>query len=402
VGEFERIGGAMALARLMDAVPSTANFPHHMQVVRDSWQRRCLIQAANQVLELARTGCEAQEVRQALEEALHEQDRNGAVVTVQTIAQLMPEVRRQMRPAAERQEGGFVETGIAELDEILCGGLYEGSLYVVAGRPSMGKSALALKICRHIAERQPVALFSLEMSSAELVKNLVALESGVNSYKIRRGTYQDEYTLQCVEEASQSLVDLQLHIADAGELDLGKIASACRRLHYQKGLGLVCIDYLQLIQGREGRRREETVAKLSHGCKALARSLKVPVLLVSQLNRDVDSKTRKDHRPRLSDLRESGAIEQDADVVAFLYRQGYYDQKVKDQEGKAGTSKTELIVGKQRLGPIGTVLLRFLMRCGDFEPWREQDEEPKPSGDLRGAHIERTAGEDLEEDDLPF
>ncbi|MEM8986255.1 MAG: replicative DNA helicase [Pseudomonadota bacterium] len=288
--------------------------------------------------------------------------------------------------AAYKREGGLsgVTTGLLDLDQRL-GGLHPSDLIILAGRPSMGKTSLATNIAvnaavAHKMERQEdgsmktvegavVAFFSLEMSADQLANRVMAEWAEVSSHKIRRGEItQDEF--EKIYDANKRLQNLPLHIDDTGGLSIAALASRARRLKRQKGLGLIVVDYLQLVtaSNRRSDGRVQEVSEITQGLKALAKELNVPIIALSQLSRQVEA--RDDKRPQLSDLRESGSIEQDADVVMFVYREEYYVKRTQPREGTEEHFKwqsemdavrglAECIIGKQRHGPIGTVKMRF-------------------------------------------
>ena len=260
-----------------------------------------------------------------------------------------------------------VSTGFTKLDE-MSGGLHPGELVILAARPSMGKTALALNICWHIAARlfQPVAIFSLEMSQESLLTRMLCAAARVDSQRFRAG-YLNEQERQKLRAAANQMVEAPLHIDDTAGINLMDMHSKLRRL--QQGgqkLGLVVVDYLQLmsVRGRVENRNQE-VSQLSRGMKLLSKDLGVPFLVLSQLSRATETRVG-DHRPQLSDLRESGSIEQDADLVGFIFREEVYKRDRDDLRGKA-----ELIVAKQRNGPIGTVNLAFLHAQTRFENMAE-------------------------------
>ncbi len=292
----------------------------------------------------------------------------------------------EMANNAYQREGHLsgLATGLVDLDNKM-GGLQSSDLIIIAGRPSMGKTALATNIAHHIArnfrtERQDdgtektldggvVGFFSLEMSAEQLATRILSEQSNISSEKIRRGMIDEEEFRRLVQ-ASQNLAACPLYIDQTGGISVGQLAARARRLKRQRGLGLLVVDYLQLLAGgkRAGEGRVQEVSEITTGLKALAKELSVPVIALSQLSRAVEA--REDKRPQLSDLRESGSIEQDADVVMFVFREEYYVERKKPAEGTAEFSawladmerthgKADVIIGKQRHGPVGTVTLSF-------------------------------------------
>jgi replicative DNA helicase len=313
-----------------------------------------------------------------------------------------------MAAAAYKRDGGLsgISTGLRDLDHNM-GGLQRSDLIVLAGRPGMGKTALATNIAFNIAkayqgEKQPdgsiktvnggiVGLFSLEMSAEQLATRLIAEQSGVPSFKIRRGNIS-EADFYKITEAAREMQSIPFHIDQTGGISIAQLAARARRLKRQRGLDLLVVDYIQLLSGsaKKGDSRVQEVTEITTGLKALAKELDVPILALSQLSRQVES--RDDKRPQLSDLRESGSIEQDADVVVFVYRDEYY---LKNKEPKAGTEehfkwqeemgrvygKAEVIIGKQRHGPTGTVQLAFQADVTRFTDLADEDKLPERIGD---------------------
>ena len=273
--------------------------------------------------------------------------------------------------AASRARGRVtgLETGFMDLD-YKTSGLQPSDLILIAARPSMGKTAFVLNLAQHMAFKKdvPVAIFSLEMSKEQLVNRMLSLESHVDAQKIRTGRLNDEEWMNLVE-GSANIANSKLFIDDTPGITLSAMRSKCRKLKMEHDIQIVIIDYLQLMSGNSGNNasRQQEISDISRGLKALARELNVPVIALSQLSRAVEQ--RPDHRPMLSDLRESGAIEQDADVVMFLYREGYYNRDLSEAEQRVA----EVIIAKQRNGPIGTVNLLWIPELTKFT---DMDREP--------------------------
>ena len=273
--------------------------------------------------------------------------------------------------AASRARGRVtgLETGFMDLD-YKTSGLQPSDLILIAARPSMGKTAFVLNLAQHMAFKKdvPVAIFSLEMSKEQLVNRMLSLESHVDAQKIRTGRLNDEEWMNLVE-GSANIANSKLFIDDTPGITLSAMRSKCRKLKMEHDIQIVIIDYLQLMSGNSGNNasRQQEISDISRGLKALARELNVPVIALSQLSRAVEQ--RPDHRPMLSDLRESGAIEQDADVVMFLYREGYYNRDLSEAEQRVA----EVIIAKQRTGPIGTVNLLWIPELTKFT---DMDREP--------------------------
>ncbi|MGO4570972.1 replicative DNA helicase [Microvirga sp. 2TAF3] len=313
-----------------------------------------------------------------------------------------------MAAAAYKREGKLsgISTGLIDMDRTL-GGLQPSDLVILAGRPAMGKTSLVTNIAFNIAkayqaEKQPdgsmktvnggiVGFFSLEMSSEQLATRIIAEQSGVASYKIRRGDMREDDFYK-ITEAAREMQSIPFYIDQTGGISIAQLAARARRLKRQRGLDVLVVDYLQLLSGssKKGENRVQELTEITTGLKALAKELSVPLIALSQLSRQVES--RDDKRPQLSDLRESGSIEQDADVVMFVYREEYY---LKNKEPKPGTEeyfkwqaemdqvhgKAEVIIGKQRHGPTGTVQLAFQADITRFTNLADEDKLPERMGD---------------------
>jgi len=349
------------LKDLLGAVPSAANAIHYAALVRECAMRRALISYGNRVMRDAwdATGADAATLLDTAGRGLYAlADRRGS--TVVNASDWMAALGAYVEELCEKKHTG-VSTGIVPLDEIL-GGLRKGEMIVIAGRPSMGKSSMSLNIYAHAAMREAVsvAFFSCEMSKESLGLNLLSAESGVTGHKIRRGFMgTHDHAAFSLALGRIAEMDDRVFVDDSPNIGLFELRAKCRSLAMHHGLGLVILDYLQLMQGPGlYRERHLEVAEISKGIKGLARELNVPVIAVSQLNRMAEA--RSDNRPRLADLRESGAIEQDADVVILLHREEYYNP-TDDNRNVA-----EAIVAKQRNGPTGMVKLQWEPQCFRF------------------------------------
>jgi len=359
-GELDDVGGLEYLASLLDAVPTAANIEYHARIVREKALLRRLISAAQTIIrDVYEPGVKAvesilDEAEQRIFRVAESHDREGFVW-----------IKEILWPTFERIEklqesgGGItgVPTGYADLDRMTTG-LQPGDLTIVAARPSMGKTAWALNAAQTAAieHEVPVAIFSLEMSKEQLVQRFLCAEGRVDAQKLRRGNLSpDEY--QRLAVAAGHLNTAPLWIDDSPASTVLEMRAKSRRLKSETDVGLIIIDYMQLMSGPSGSEsRVQEVSAISRGLKALARELEVPVIALSQLSRAPEQ--RADHRPQLSDLRESGSIEQDADLVMFLYRPEYYFGPT-DKDGASLEGKSELIVSKQRNGPTGVVDLYF-------------------------------------------
>ncbi|MFM7250971.1 MAG: replicative DNA helicase [Planctomycetaceae bacterium] len=355
-GDLERIGGAAAIAEIIEAVPHAAHAIHYAHIVRDKAVLRALVDVGTDILRDAYDS--ADEPREVLSRAESKlfgilEERGSADATpIQPVLDRVLE-RMDARMRQEHALGG-VETGFTDLDA-LCGGLHNSELVILAARPSMGKTALAMNIAEHvsIANRQPVLFVSLEMAATELADRLLCSLAGVNGQRLRNGTISKQDRRRLVEKAGE-ISSAPLHIDDTPGRTLTEIAAVARRMKRRGGLSLVVIDYLQLIEPDNPRDpRQEQVARIARRLKMMSRELDIPVLCLAQLNRQAEAS--KDNRPRLSHLRESGAIEQDADLVMFVHREEYY--RTSDEERVPVKGQAEIIVAKQRNGPIGEAKL---------------------------------------------
>ena len=253
-----------------------------------------------------------------------------------------------------------LSTGFFDFDDLTCG-LQPSELIIVAARPSMGKTSFVMNIIEHIGvvEKKPAAIFSMEMSARQLAQNMLCSHSKIDAHKLRKGFLEDDDRLwSALSNGLGSLSEAPIFIEDTPGLTILEVRAKARRLKAQYDIQLIAVDYLQLMEAPRGENRQQEISIISRGLKSLARELAIPVIAVSQLNRSVES--REGHRPRMSDLRESGSIEQDADVIALLHREDYFNPEKKD-----GTA--ELIIAKQRNGPTGTIKLTFLSHCMRFE-----------------------------------
>jgi replicative DNA helicase len=358
-GDFERVGGAAYLAEILQSVPTAANAAHYAEIVKSKATLRALIHSSTEILRDAYDETEdAQEMLSRAEQKIFSiLDTQGAgdLANIRDILQTAM-VRIDARMKQDHASGG-VETGFRDFDN-MTGGLHQSELVILAARPSMGKTALALNIAEHASLSQNVGtLFvSLEMSSVELADRLLCSLAKVNGMRLRNGSISNDDRRRLVEKAAE-MSQAPLFVDDTPSRTMTEIAAAARRLKRRNNLGLVVIDYLQLIEPDNSRDpRQEQVAKIARRLKGLARELKVPVMCLAQLNRQAEA--TRDNKPRMSHLRESGAIEQDADVVMFVHREEYYCTNEEDRAKVAG--EAELIVAKQRNGPTGDVKLSWL------------------------------------------
>jgi replicative DNA helicase len=365
-GQLDAIGGFAYLAQVAQAVPNAAHAEHYAKIVRDKALIRFLIHAGTEILRDAYDeSVDARDMLSRAEEkvfAILEKKGHGEFSTIREVLQESL-VRLDARMKHDHAVGGL-ETGFADFDD-LTGGLHGSELVILAARPSMGKTALAMNIAEHVTMRQQTAtLFvSLEMSAIELGDRLLCSVAKVDGHRLRNGTVTNKERAQLVETAAE-ISNSPLFIDDSPARSMTEIAATARRLKRKERLGLVVIDYLQLIDPDNPRDpRQEQVAKMARRLKRLARELEIPVLCLAQLNRQAE--VAKDNKPRLSHLRESGAIEQDADVVIFIHREEYYQTNEEDRDRVRG--EAELIISKQRNGPTGDVKLTWRHEFTRFE-----------------------------------
>lgn len=358
-GQLELVGGTAYLTTLVNSVPTSAHAEHYARIVQRTATLRRLIDAATEITGLAYEPTDdVEEVIDHAEQILFSVAERRHARDLAPISQIIARYYERIQVLAEREGQPLgIPTGFEQLDSLL-GGLQPSDLIILAARPSMGKTALALTMATSAAKRfgTRVALFSLEMSAEQLVQRLIAAETGINSQRLRVGSVQ-ENEWQLIVQAASALSETNVFIDDSPSLTVMEMRSKARRLHSQYGLDMVVVDYLQLMQGdRRSENRVQEISNISRGLKALARELNVPVLALSQLSRAVEA--RQDKRPQLSDLRESGSIEQDADVVLFIYRDAMYykteDEWARQYQDRPYTpGVAEVWVSKQRNGPAG-------------------------------------------------
>ncbi|MBA62734.1 MAG: replicative DNA helicase [Planctomycetaceae bacterium] len=384
---FEMIGGTKYLAELGGAVPNAAHAVYYAEIVREKAIYRSLINVGTEILKEAyeqAVDCRAL-LSQAEQKVFNIADVRGGQ-SVSKLDEILHKAmdRMEARMSGEQTEDG-VETHFTELDRMM-GGFHANELLILAARPSMGKTALAMNIAENVCHlgKAPVLFISLEMSQLELCDRLLCSAAQVNGHKMRNGTISNEDRAKLVEKAGE-LAIAPLYVDDSPTRTVSEIASAARRIqrNHEGRLGLIVIDYLQLIEPDNTRDpRQEQVARIARRLKGIARDLKVPVLCLAQLNRQPEGSS--DHRPKLSHLRESGAIEQDADVVMFIHREEYY-RRGEDAEQFAGLA--EIIIAKQRNGPVGEIELLWqkeFTRFVDKAPERLQAFDDFNSGTQAG------------------
>lgn len=350
---LDAIGGIPYLANLVEIVPTSYHVEYYARIVERTALLRKLIDAGGKIAALGYD--EQDDLESTLdraEQTLFEVSQRRSTQDFVHIGQVVDSYYEQINYLQEhRGEVVGVPTGFRDLDEIT-GGFQRSDLIILAARPSVGKTSCAMSIAYNVAtmHQATVGVFSLEMSREQLVQRLLAMDTGIDTHKLRTGHVR-ESELQTVMEAMGRLSAAPIYIEDTPGLSVMEVRSKARRLQSQAGVDLLVIDYLQLMQGRRSDNRVQEVSEISRGLKALARELNVPVIALSQLSRAVEG--RQSHVPMLSDLRESGSIEQDADIVMFIYREELYDRET-DKKGIA-----ELHIAKHRNGPVGVVPMRF-------------------------------------------
>ena len=368
---LDSVGGIEYLTALVEGVPSTANVEYYARTVRDKALLRNLIAVNQQIIQQAYEAREdAADILDQAEYAIFQIASRQVGDNAQSLESLLQQTFETLQSADGSTITG-IATGYYKLDEMTAG-FQNGDMIVIAGRPSMGKTALALNMCEYMAveDKRPVLLFSLEMAKEQLALRFLCSRARQNTAKLRRGAPRpDEWTQ--LTTAADDLEKAQIYIDDSADLNILKLRAKARRMKASKDIQCIFVDYLQLITplGKADSRQQQ-IADISRGLKALARELQIPVVVISQLNRAAEG--REDHRPRMSDLRESGAIEQDADVVILIHREDYYHRG--DPEYQP-TNKAEIIIAKQRNGPVGTIPLTFLPECIRFENYAAGDED---------------------------
>lgn len=356
------VGGVSYLSELVGSVPTAANVDYYAQIVEEKSLLRRLIRTATNIVSSGYEGSEdigamLSDAERRIMEVSQRRSGSGFI----SIRDVLMEVFEKVEFLYQHKGGTTgIPSGFHDLDKMTAG-FQRSDLIIVAARPSVGKTAFALNIAQNVGVRakETVAIFSLEMGAAQLVQRMICAEANLDASRMRTGFMEpDDWSKLTM--AIGTLSEANIYIDDSAAVTVADIRARCRRLKREKGLGMILIDYLQLIHGRgkPGENRQQEVSEISRTLKQIARELDVPIIALSQLSRGVEQ--RQDKRPMMSDLRESGSIEQDADIVAFLYRDDYYD---KESEKK---NIIEIIIAKQRNGPVGTVELAFLKQFNKF------------------------------------
>lgn len=349
-GYLEQIGGPSYLGKITDLVPSVAAMPHYCKIIIDHRKRRQAIEAAGNIAELAYRSAEIEDLTDAAQTAFY-----GIEVGQEEESSVSALVSEGMKKLKHRIASGGgvsgISTGYVDLDRSLAG-LHDSDLIILAARPSMGKTALAMNMVNKIAgDGVPVAVFSHEMSKSQLVDRMLSSVSRVPAHRIRSG-YVSEENMGSIAHAAGIIAGSQIYIDDTPSMPVQEIRRRTRKMKKKYGIGLMVMDYMQLATSPKAKSREQEISDISRQMKAIAKELNIPVMCLSQLNRSLEQ--RSDKRPVLSDLRDSGQIEQDADVVMFIYRDEVYNKSTTDN------GIAEIIIGKQRNGPTGRVKMAFL------------------------------------------
>lgn len=360
-GTLDKVGGISYIASLVDNVPAVSNVENYIKIVEEKSVIRNLIKTANEIIRNSYSGTEdvdalVEQAEKRIFDVVQERNSRGYASIREILINVFDEIEEISKSG---QSISGLESGFIDLDA-KTSGLNKSALLIVAARPAMGKSAFVLNIASYVARHQktPVMIFNLEMSKEEVTKRILCAESEVDSTKVKNATLESEDWLK-LGEASGRLSDMPIYIDDTPGLTSAELRAKCRKAKLEKNIGLVIIDYLQLMESKnKSSSRQQEVSEISRSLKILAKELNIPVIALSQLSRATESRT--DHRPMLSDLRESGSIEQDADIVMFLHREDYYDENTEKK------NVAEVIIAKNRSGSTGTVELAWIPEYTKF------------------------------------
>jgi len=369
--ELDAIGGSSYLATLVDYVPTAANIVYYCRLVKEKSVARRLIQVSTEIATRGYEGGDMEEILDHAEKSIFEIAENRIRPSFYPVRDILKDTFKTIEKLYDRKElVTGVPSGYLELDKMTAG-MQAGDLVIIAGRPSMGKTAFALNVVEyattHADSKVPAVVFSLEMSKEQLVQRMLCSVSRVDAGRLRTGHLGESDWPKLTMGAGQ-MSESPIFIDDTPAISVLELRSKSRRLKAEHGLGLIVVDYLQLMRGSNTESRQQEISEISRSLKALAKELELPVIALSQLNRSLESRT--DKRPMMADLRESGAIEQDADVIMFVYRDSVYCEACKKRDGscdKGHDRDAEVIIGKQRNGPIGTVHLTFRGEFTRFE-----------------------------------
>lgn len=389
--ELESSGGREYLSYLLEAVPTTANVEYHARIVKEKALLRRLIEVSTEIVGEAFDAREdANKLLDLAESRIFSLGQSKERTGFSRIKELLWPAMEKLEQLAQRESAiTGVPSGFRDLDN-MTSGFQPADLVIIAARPSMGKTAFVLNIAQHaaITNKTPVAFFSLEMSKQSLVQRMLAAEALIDAQHLRKGGRGLDESMPRLAQAAGILAHAPIFIDDTPGLGLLEMRAKARRLSAEHNLGMIIVDYLQLMTGpASSENRQQEVSQISRGLKALAKELSVPVLALSQLSRAPEQRTGDDKgRPQLSDLRESGAIEQDADVICFIFRQEVYGER--DETGRLKDpsleGKAEIIIGKQRNGPIGSVRLFFHKHYTRFDNYSPRNDGPAGPGQIGG------------------
>jgi len=369
-GDLDTVGGTQYLTSLVSAIPTSANVRFHSKIVREKSMVRGLLRSVTDIARnVYETDQDAEELIDYAEKTIFDLSEKRISPSFAVLKDVIKDSFQMIEHLYDKKETVTgVPTGFKGLDELTTG-LQNSDLIIIGGRPSMGKTAFSLNIAQHVGVnmKEPVAVFSLEMSKEQLAFRMLCSEAMVNSNDIRKGFIKKDDWHKLTSAAGR-LADSPIYIDDSSAISVLEMRAKARRLKVEHGLSLIIVDYLQLMRGRgNAERREQEISEISRSLKGLAKELRVPVIALSQLNRGVETRTGT-KKPTLADLRESGAIEQDADVIIFLYRDEVYNKDKDENKGKA-----EIIVSKQRNGPTGEITLAFLSHCTRFVDYSDRE-----------------------------
>ncbi|OGR32714.1 MAG: replicative DNA helicase [Desulfuromonadales bacterium GWD2_61_12] len=377
-GDLDAVGGSSYLATLVDYVPTAANIAHYSRLVKEKAVTRRLISVATEIATRGYDGGEVEKTLDWAEKSIFEITGMKTRPSYFSTKEIMKDTFKTIERLFDRKElVTGVPTGFHDLDQMTAG-FQPGDLVIIAARPSMGKTAFVLNLVEnaavHNAQPVPTIIFSLEMSKEQLVQRMLCSISRVDASRLRTG-HLGESDWPKLTNGAGLLAEAPIYIDDTPSISVLELRAKARRLKAEQNLGLVVVDYLQLMQGHNAENRQQEISEISRSLKALAKELKLPVIALSQLNRSLENRT--DKRPIMADLRESGAIEQDADVIAFIYREAVYCEACKSREkvcDKQHEKDAEIVIGKQRNGPIGTVHLTFRGEYTRFENQARRDD----------------------------
>ncbi|MFO8130433.1 MAG: replicative DNA helicase [Bacteroidales bacterium] len=402
-GELDVVGGAYTITLLTNRIASTANVEYHVRIVTQKYIQRELIKISSEIIKDAfEDTTDVFDLLDKAEQNLFSVSETNLRRNYDDMQSLVKEAIHEIE-AARADEGHLrgVPSGFTEIDRVTAG-FQKSDLIILASRPGMGKTALALTIARNVAIefKNAVAIFSMEMSSIQLVTRLLSAEALLSSDKLRKGALEN-YEWEQLNAKIKNLIDAPIFIDDTPALSIFEIRAKCRRLKAQHDINLIVVDYLQLMVGQTDRQgnREQEISHISRSLKSLAKELNVPIIALSQLSRAVETRGGS-KKPILSDLRESGAIEQDADLVMFIYRPEYYkiDQ---DEEGKPTTGVAEISIAKHRNGSLADIPLRFIGKYAKFTDL-DRDEIEIPGDEASGFKTIPSKMNDMDEEDIPF